>query len=75
MEGMDKMTKERMKFLLYSPTIPVHEIRFQSFLHLSKSLEVLKYSRDLDTILKPFKEVSVNINYLYTCIGGGEKTV
>ncbi|MFW9950983.1 MAG: DNA repair and recombination protein RadA, partial [Candidatus Thorarchaeota archaeon] len=29
----------------------------------------------LNAILKPLKEVSINVSYLYTCLGAGEKTV
>jgi hypothetical protein len=29
----------------------------------------------LNAVLKPLKEISINVNYLYTCLGTGEKTV
>jgi hypothetical protein len=29
----------------------------------------------LNAVLKPLKKVSINVNYLYTCLGRGEKTV
>ena len=39
------------------------------------AVEVPNHPGGLNAILKPLKEVSVNVSYLYTCLGAGEKTV
>jgi hypothetical protein len=39
------------------------------------AVEVTNRPEGLDAILKPLKEFSVNINYLYTCLRTGENTV
>lgn len=39
------------------------------------AVEVPNRPEGLDAILKPLKEFSVNINYLYTCMRTGENTV
>lgn len=39
------------------------------------AVEVPNRPEGLDAILKPLKELSVNINYLYTCLRTGENTV
>jgi hypothetical protein len=39
------------------------------------AVETPNHPGGLNAILKPLKEVSINVSYLYTCLGGGEKTV
>ncbi len=39
------------------------------------AVETPNHPGGLNAILKPLKEVSVNVNYLYTCLGTGEKTI
>ncbi len=39
------------------------------------AVEAPNHPGGLNAILKPLKEISVNVNYLYTCLGTGEKTV
>ena len=39
------------------------------------AVETPNHPGGLNAILKPLKEVSINVNYLYTCLGTGEKTV
>jgi hypothetical protein len=39
------------------------------------AVEAPNHPGGLNAVLKPLKEVSININYLYTCLGAGEKTV
>jgi hypothetical protein len=39
------------------------------------AVETPNHPGGLNAILKPLKEVSINVNYLYTCLGGGGKTV
>ena len=39
------------------------------------AVEAPNHPGGLNAILKPLKEVSVNVSYLYTCLGAGEKTV
>lgn len=39
------------------------------------AVETPNHPGGLNAILKPLKEVSVNVNYLYPCLGTGEKTV
>jgi hypothetical protein len=39
------------------------------------AVEAPNHPGGLNAILKPLKEVSINVNYLYTCLGTGEKTV
>lgn len=39
------------------------------------AVETPNHPGGLNAILKPLKEVSINVTYLYTCLGGGGKTV
>ena len=39
------------------------------------AVETPNHPGGLNAILKPLKEVSINVKYLYTCLGTGEKTV
>lgn len=39
------------------------------------AVETPNHPGGLNAILKPFKEVSINVNYLYPCLGTGEKTI
>jgi hypothetical protein len=39
------------------------------------AIEAPNHPGGLNAVLKPLKEVSINVNYLYTCLGRGEKTV
>ena len=39
------------------------------------AVETPNHPGGLNAILKPLKEVLINVNYLYTCLGTGEKTV
>ena len=39
------------------------------------AVEAPNHPGGLNAVLKPLKEISVNVNYLYTCLGAGEKTV
>jgi hypothetical protein len=39
------------------------------------AVETPNHPGGLNAILKPLREVSINVNYLYTCLGTGEKTV
>ena len=39
------------------------------------AVEAPNHPGGLNAILKPLKDVSINVNYLYTCLGTGEKTV
>jgi hypothetical protein len=39
------------------------------------AVEAPNHPGGLNAVLKPLKEVSINVNYLYTCLGRGEKTV
>ena len=39
------------------------------------AVETPNHPGGLNAILKPLKEVSINVNYLYTCLGGGGKSV
>lgn len=39
------------------------------------AVEAPNHPGGLNAILKPLREVSINVNYLYTCLGRGEKTV
>ena len=39
------------------------------------AVEAPNHPGGLNAILKPLKEVSINVSYLYTCLGAGEKTV
>ncbi len=39
------------------------------------AVETPNHPGGLNAILKPLKEVSVNVNYLYPCLGTGEKTI
>jgi hypothetical protein len=39
------------------------------------AVETPNHPGGLNAVLRPLKEVSINVNYLYTCLGTGEKTV
>jgi hypothetical protein len=39
------------------------------------AVETPNHPGGLNAIFKPLKDVSINVNYLYTCLGTGEKTV
>jgi hypothetical protein len=39
------------------------------------AVEAPNHPGGLNAVLKPLKETSINVNYLYTCLGTGEKTV
>ncbi len=39
------------------------------------AVEAPNHPGGLNAILRPLRELSVNVNYLYTCLGTGEKTV
>jgi len=39
------------------------------------AVEAPNHPGGLNAVLKPLKEVSINVNYLYTCLGRGGKTV
>ena len=39
------------------------------------AIEAPNHPGGLNAVLKPLKEVSINVNYLYTCLGRGENTV
>ncbi|MDO9349786.1 MAG: amino acid-binding protein [Deltaproteobacteria bacterium] len=38
-------------------------------------VEAPNHPGGLNAVLKPLKEISINVNYLYTCLVRGEKTV
>jgi hypothetical protein len=39
------------------------------------AVEAPNHPGGLNAILRPLKDLSINVNYLYTCLGTGEKTV
>ena len=39
------------------------------------AVEAPNHPGGLNAILKPLKEISINVSYLYTCLGTGERTV
>jgi len=39
------------------------------------AVETPNHPGGLKAVLKPLKEMNINVNYLYTCLGTGEKTV
>ena len=39
------------------------------------AVEAPNHPGGLNAVLKPLKGISINVNYLYTCLGTGEKTV
>lgn len=39
------------------------------------AVEAPNHPGGLNAVLKPLKEISINVNYLYTCLVRGEKTV
>jgi hypothetical protein len=39
------------------------------------AVETPNHPGGLNAILKPLREVFINVNYLYTCLGTGENTV
>lgn len=38
-------------------------------------METPNHPGGLNAILRPLKEMRINVNYLYTCLGRGENTV
>ena len=39
------------------------------------AVEAPNHPGGLNAILRPLKDLSINVNYLYTCLGTGQKTV
>jgi len=39
------------------------------------AVEAPNHPGGLNAVLKPLKDMKINVNYLYTCLGRGEKTV
>jgi hypothetical protein len=39
------------------------------------AVEAPNHPGGLNAVLKPLKDMRINVNYLYTCLGRGEKTV
>jgi hypothetical protein len=39
------------------------------------AVEAPNHPGGLNAVLKPLKDMKINVNYLYTCLGKGEKTV
>jgi len=39
------------------------------------AVEAPNHPGGLNAVLRPLKEIAINVNYLYTCLGTGEKTV
>jgi len=39
------------------------------------AVEAPNHPGGLNAVLKPLKQLSINVNYLYTCLGTGERTV
>ena len=39
------------------------------------AVETPNHPGGLNAVLKPLKDLSINVHYLYTCLGTGEKTV
>jgi hypothetical protein len=39
------------------------------------AVEAPNHPGGLNAVLRPLKDLSINVNYLYTCLGTGEKTV
>lgn len=39
------------------------------------AVEAPNHPGGLNAVLKPLKDVNINVNYLYTCLGTGEKSV
>jgi len=39
------------------------------------AVETPNHPGGLKAVLKPLKEMNINVNYLYTCLGTGERTV
>ena len=39
------------------------------------AVETPNHPGGLNAVLKPLKEVAINVSYLYTCLGTGDKTV
>ena len=39
------------------------------------AVEAPNHPGGLNAVLKPLKEANINVNYLYTCLASGEKTV
>lgn len=39
------------------------------------AVEVPNHPGGLNAVLRPLREVSININYVYACLGRGEKTI
>jgi hypothetical protein len=67
-----------VRFVANDPEKAVNVLRAHGYaLKISEVLavETPNHPGGLNAILKPLKEVSINVSYLYTCLGTGEKTV
>ena len=67
-----------IRFVANDPEKAVNVLRSHGY--SIKTTEVLaveapNHPGRLNAILKPLKEVSINVSYLYTCLGTGERTV
>ncbi len=67
-----------VRFIASDPEKAVNVLRSHGY--AIKTTDVLaveapNHPGGLNAILKPLKEVSINVNYLYTCLGTGERTV
>jgi hypothetical protein len=67
-----------VRFVANDPEKAVNVLRSHGY--SIKTTEVLaveapNHPGGLNAILKPLKEVSINVSYLYTCLGTGERTV
>jgi hypothetical protein len=67
-----------VRFVANDPQKAVNVLRSHGY--SIKTTEVLaveapNHPGGLNAILKPLKEVSINVSYLYTCLGTGERTV
>ena len=67
-----------VRFVPSDPDRAVNVLRSHGYaIKLSEVLavETPNHPGGLNAVLKPLKEVSINVSYLYTCLGTGEKTV
>ena len=67
-----------VRFVANDPEKAVNVLRSQGYsIKMTDVLavETPNHPGGLNAILKPLKGVSINVNYLYTCLGIGEKTV
>ena len=67
-----------VRFVPNDPDRAVNVLRSHGYaIKLSEVLavETPNHPGGLNAVLKPLKEVSINVSYLYTCLGTGEKTV